>query len=138
MIIIIFHNIPEGIITYLTSMNNIKIGIKMSLAIAIHNIPEGISISMPIYYSTKSKSRALLYTFISGFSEFIGALITFLFLSNFITNVILGFIIAIISGLMIGISFLELIKEAKKYTHSYYIWILIGILLMLLNHFLLN
>ena len=53
MIIIILHNIPEGIITFITSSSNINLGLKLSIAIALHNIPEGISISIPIYYSTK-------------------------------------------------------------------------------------
>ena len=80
MLAIILHNIPEGIATFMTSSTNIKIGLSLSIAIALHNIPEGISISMPIYSSTKSKSKAILYTFISGFSEPIGSLIAYLFL----------------------------------------------------------
>ena len=54
------------------------------MAIALHNIPEGIAISIPIYYATKSKVKALYYTFISALSEPFGALITYLFLQNLI------------------------------------------------------
>ena len=35
------------------------------LAIALHNIPEGISIAVPIYYSTGSKFKAIIYTLLS-------------------------------------------------------------------------
>ena len=55
MIAIILHNIPEGIITYLSTEKNIKLGISLTIAIALHNIPEGISIAVPIYYGRKSR-----------------------------------------------------------------------------------
>ena len=56
---IILHNIPEGIITFLSSSQNIKLGIDLTIAIALHNVPEGISISIPIYGSTKNKKTAI-------------------------------------------------------------------------------
>ena len=40
MIVLMVHNFPEGIITFLSSLYQTKIGVKLSLAIAIHNIPE--------------------------------------------------------------------------------------------------
>ena len=43
MIALIIHNIPEGILTFLTSTVNIKLGLKLSLAIMMHNIPEDCS-----------------------------------------------------------------------------------------------
>ena len=63
MIVIVLHNIPEGIVTFIVSNKNIMLGISMCIAIALHNIPEGISIAVPIYYSTKSKKKAIFYTF---------------------------------------------------------------------------
>lgn len=139
MLVIMLHNIPEGIATYITTSNNLKLGIILTLAIALHNIPEGISISIPIYYSTKSKKKAFLYTFISGISEPIGAIICYLFLYKYITNDILGIIYSIISGMMINIGINELYKEAyslnKKYT---YIYFTLGLILILVNHFIFN
>lgn len=40
-IVLMLHNIPEGIITFLTSGNDLRLGIKIALAITLHNIPEG-------------------------------------------------------------------------------------------------
>ena len=91
MLAIIIHNIPEGIATFMATNSDIMLGLSLAIAIAIHNIPEGISISIPIYYATGSKFKALLYTFISGISEPFGALLTYLFLSNFINERIMGF-----------------------------------------------
>ena len=55
MIGIIMHNIPEGIVTFISTNQNTMLGISLVIAIGIHNIPEGISISVPIYYSTGSR-----------------------------------------------------------------------------------
>lgn len=137
MLVIILHNIPEGIVTFITSNNNIKLGITLSIAIALHNIPEGISIAIPIYYSTNSKIKAFLYTLISAISEPLGALLSYLFLSKYIDNTILGIIYAIIAGMMVNIAINELYKEAiktnKKNTFKYIIY---GSLLMIINHIL--
>ena len=52
------------------------LGISICIAIALHNIPEGISIAIPIYYSSKSKKKTILYTFIASLSEPFGAILT--------------------------------------------------------------
>lgn len=118
MIALMFHNIPEGIVTYITSGFDKDLGIKLAFTIAMHNIPEGICIAVPIYYATKNKLKSFSYTFISGISEPIGALLTFFFLSNFITQTILSFLYSITAGIMLYISFYELLKEAKKYKNN--------------------
>lgn len=137
MLVIIMHNIPEGIATYITTTNNTKLGIVLTIAIALHNIPEGISISIPIYYATNNKIKALVYTFISGISELIGAIISYLFLAKYINNTILGVIYSVIAGMMINIAINELYKESinynKKNTILYFI---MGIFIMMLNHIL--
>lgn len=138
MLAIILHNVPEGIATFMAANTNITLGISLAIAIALHNIPEGISISVPIYYATKSRGKALLYTFISGMSEVFGALITYLFLSNFINNRIMGFLFSLIAGIMIQISIYELIPTSLSYKNKKltYLFILIGSLFMLINHFI--
>lgn len=139
MFAIIVHNIPEGIATYITTNNNIKLGIVLSIAIALHNIPEGISISLPIYYSTNSKLKALSYTFISGMSELLGALLSYLFLKPYINDKIMAIIYAIIAGMMICISFNNLLPTAKRCNDNkiyMYIFIIIGSLIMIINHLL--
>jgi len=134
---IIMHNIPEGIITYLTSESNLHLGMTLTLAIALHNIPEGISISVPIYYSTGSRKKALLYTFISGISEPFGAFLACIFLSQFVNPFIMGLLYAFIAGIMVHISVYELLPEAISY-HKYKITFcsfLFGGIFMLLGHF---
>lgn len=138
VIALMFHNIPEGITTFLSSRHDLSLGLTLSLGIALHNIPEGISVAVPIYYATKSKKKAIIFTFISGFSEFIGAVLAYLFLAPFITNFILGAILSIAAGIMIYISIYELIPTSFKYPLNIRIllYFFIGIFVMVLCHFL--
>lgn len=115
MLAIILHNIPEGIATFMTSFTNITLGITLTIAIAMHNIPEGISISIPIFCATKSRFKALFYTFLSGASEPLGALLAYFFLRNLLNDTLMGFLYAIIAGIMIHISIYELLPTAFSY-----------------------
>mgnify|MGYP005787631577 FL=1 len=140
MLAIIIHNIPEGIATFLSSSTNMHLGLSLALAISFHNIPEGISIAIPIYFSTKSKIKAFLYTLISGLSEPLGAILAYLFLSNIINNFIMSIILAMIAGIMIHISIYELLTESlsykkRKLTITFFS---IGFIFMLTSHFLLG
>lgn len=137
MLAIIIHNIPEGIATFMATNSNIMLGISLTLAIALHNIPEGISISIPIYYATNSHFKAIFYTFISGISEPFGALLTYLFLSNFINDRIMGCLFGIIAGIMIHISIYELLPTANSYNKKgiVFLFFIIGVLFMIINHF---
>lgn len=138
MLAIILHNIPEGIATFMATSSDISLGISLTLAIAFHNIPEGISISIPIYYSSKSKLKAFNYTLISALSEPFGALLAFIFLRNFINNFILGILFAMIAGIMVHISIYELIPTSLKYKRSKttIIFMIIGVIIALTNHLL--
>lgn len=137
MFAIILHNIPEGIATFLSTTKDTALGISLAIAIAMHNIPEGISISVPIYYATKNKGKALLYTFISGLSEPLGAMLTYLFLLPFVNDIMLGLLFAFIAGIMIQISFTELLPTSDSYNENKItkIFFVIGIIFMLLKFF---
>lgn len=109
------HNFPEGIATFMASVSDLTIGISITVAIAIHNIPEGIAVSVPVYYATGSKKKALLWSVMSGFSEPVGAAAGYFILSMFKSDIILGFVFAMVAGIMIYISFDELLPAAHKY-----------------------
>lgn len=135
MIGIMLHNIPEGILTFVTSSINKKLGLSMAMAISMHNIPEGISISIPIYYSTKSKIKAVFYCFISALSEVFGALITYIFLYNYINDIFIASILSLVCGIMSYISLFELIPEILSYKNKklFYIFFIVGVIFMLIN-----
>ena len=138
MLAIILHNIPEGIATFISTTKDTSLGISLATSIAFHNIPEGISISVPIYYSTKSKTKAILYTFISALSEPIGAILTYLFLLPFVNDILLGLLFSLIAGIMLQISLTELLPESisYKYPKLTKLFFLIGIIFMLLKIFI--
>lgn len=138
MVAIILHNIPEGIATFISTTKDTSLGISLAIAIAMHNIPEGISISVPIYYATKSKSRAFLYTLISGLSELVGAILTYLFLLPFITDIILGLLFSLIAGIMLHISFTEILPTSLNYNEIKItkLFFIIGMIFMLLKYFI--
>lgn len=114
MIAMILHNIPEGIITYITTTNDFKLGFLIAISIMLHNIPEGLLIAVPIYKSTKKRGYALFLTIISGMSEFLGALLSYLFLYKYIDDLGLGIIYSITAGIMITISLYELAPIIKN------------------------
>lgn len=82
------HNFPEGLATFISALQDPSIAIPITIAIAIHNIPEGIAVSVPIYYATGSKKKAFFYSFLSGLSEPIGAIVGYLILLPFTTRVV--------------------------------------------------
>ena len=136
MIAITLHNFPEGIATFMSSYQNATLGISISFAIAMHNIPEGIAVAMPIYYSTGDKTKALKYTLCSGLSEPFGAVMAYLILKPFISEFLLGLIFAFVMGIMLYISFEELIPSSREYGYynlSLYS-IFAGICLMPITH----
>ncbi len=138
MFAIIMHNIPEGIATFMTTSTNLSLGLSLTIAIALHNIPEGISIAVPIYYSTGNRKKALFYTLVSAISEPFGALLAFLFLKPFMNNLVMGLLMAVIAGIMSYISFFELLPKSLSYKNKSlsYIFFVIGIIFMAINHFL--
>lgn len=110
------------------------LGISICIAIALHNIPEGISIAIPIYYSTKSKKKAIFYTFIAGLSEPLGAVLTGLFLVNYINDMVLGLLFAFIAGIMIQISSLKLLPTGSDYDKKLsLIFFIVGVIVMLIS-----
>ena len=126
MISLLIHNIPEGIICAMSSYNDIELGLKMSFMIMIHNIPEGICISLPIYYATKSRGKALLYTVISSLGEILGAIITMLFLYRYIAGYIMYIIYMVTAGIMITLSVCKILKEGISL--KVFKWLIIGVL----------
>ena len=130
---IIIHNIPEGMATFISYTSNPTIGIKLAIAIALHNIPEGIAIAIPIYYATKDLKKASIYTIISGLSEFIGALITYLFLKDYITPLLQSITLTITAGIMISISISEYLPHSKTYNVKNNVYFFIGSIIMILT-----
>ncbi len=137
---IAIHNFPEGMAVLATSLSSVDLGMMMAVAIAIHNIPEGIAVSVPIYYATGNRKKAFAYSFLSGVSEPIGAVLCYVLLFQFLTPMVLVIILAAVGGIMGFICFDELLPIAIKYgdEHLMLSGMLSGMAIMALSIFLLS
>lgn len=96
------------------------IGFSVALAIALHNIPEGIAVALPIYHATGKKRMAIWYSFWTGMTEPLGALIGLALLHWFLPQVFVGFFMAAVVGIMIYISFDTLLPLSHEYGDWHY------------------
>lgn len=138
-IAICVHNFPEGMATFLSTTQSLQLGASVAIAIAIHNIPEGIAVAMPIYHITGKKRYAMLYASLSGLTEPLGAFIGLFLLKLLFPQMIVGFLLAAVAGIMIYISFDTLLPLAKEYGnwHLSMIGIVTGMLFIWLSLLLL-
>jgi ZIP family zinc transporter len=129
------HNFPEGLITFMAAMTDPSLGIAIAAAVAIHNIPEGIAVAAPIYYSTGSRRKALLYSAGSGLSEPVGGLCAYLFLSQAANGGLFGKAFAVVGGIMVYISLQQLLPAAILYSGSGRVikWSFFGMAVMALS-----
>lgn len=132
---IAIHNFPEGFATFISALENPTLGITIAFAIAIHNIPEGMAVSLPIYHATGDKKSAFWYATLSGLAEPVGALVGFFLLFPFMGGAALGITFGLVAGIMVYISFDELLPAARVYgnAHTTIAGITIGMLVMAIS-----
>lgn len=114
---IAIHNFPEGLATFMATIEEPALGVAFAFAIAIHNIPEGIAVSIPVYRATGSRLKAFWYSFLSGLAEPVGAVVGFFLLHEFINEYFFGVVFAGVAGIMVYVSLDELLPTAKQYDH---------------------
>lgn len=112
---IAIHNFPEGMASFVSATQSLRLAIPIIAAIAIHNIPEGIAIAMPIYYSTGSRRVAMHYSILAGLAEPVGALIGYFILLPFMSRELNSLLFAFVAGIMVFISLDELLPSAEIY-----------------------
>lgn len=114
------HNFPEGLSTFFMTTQSITLGVSVAIAIAIHNIPAGIAIALPIYHATGRKKLAILYSFLSGISELVGAVIGLFLFQTIFPQFAVGIIFAAVAGILIYISFDTLLPLSREYGDGHY------------------
>ncbi|WP_417327811.1 zinc transporter ZupT [Halarcobacter sp.] len=113
------HNFPEGFATFISALDSLTLGVTIALAIAIHNIPEGMAVSLPIYHATGEKKKAFWYATLSGLAEPVGAVLGYFLLLPLMGDATLGITFAVVAGIMIYISFDELLPAARVYGNAH-------------------
>ena len=112
---IALHNFPEGLATFVSALNEPGLGIPIVAAIAIHNIPEGIAVAAPVYQATGSRAKAFWLALASGLAEPVGAMLGWLVLMPVMNDAVFGVVFAGVAGIMVFISFDELLPAACEY-----------------------
>jgi ZIP family zinc transporter len=126
------HNFPEGMATFASALADVSLGTSIAVAVAIHNIPEGIAVAVPIYFATRSRRKAFIYSFATGLAEPVGAVLVYLLLMPFINDVVVGAMLAVVGGIMVFISFDELLPTAREYGrgHTAIVGVVLGMAVM--------
>lgn len=129
------HNFPEGLGTFATALTDIKLGVIIAIAVAIHNIPEGIAVSVPLFYATGNRNKAFFYSFLSGLSEPMGAILGFLILMPLLSELFVASLLASVAGIMVYISVDEIIPTAHRtgHGHAVILGLVLGMLIMALS-----
>jgi len=129
------HNFPEGLATFLATLDDPSVGTAIAVAIALHNIPEGISVAVPIYYASGSRKSAFVYSLLSGFAEPVGAIGGYLLLRPVLSNAVTGAMFAGVAGIMVYISLDELLPTSRAYSkgHDSLFGLLTGMVVMALS-----
>jgi zinc transporter ZupT len=112
---ILLHNFPEGLATFVGALANTTLGVGLAVAIGVHNLPEGICVAVPIYYATGSRWKGFAAAFVSGLAEPVGAVLGYAVLASVVGQLAYGILFGIIAGMMVFISFHELLPTAQRY-----------------------
>lgn len=126
--VVALHNLPEGLATFVSTLQEPAGGITLAVAIAIHNVPEGLAVAAPIYAATRSKVQAMLWATVSGLAEPVGGVIGYLLLAFLLPDEWISITLALVAGMMIAVSFLELLPAARRY-ETHYTQTLVGFFL---------
>merc|ERR1719492_294328 len=107
---IAIHNFPEGLATFVATLDNTAVGATLAIAIAIHNIPEGLCVALPIYYASggtlRGRLKAFLWGLLSGLSEPVGALIGYGIIratGSDMNQTVYGVLFGLVAGMMVMI-----------------------------------
>jgi ZIP family zinc transporter len=111
---VFIHNFPEGMATFIGTLKDFELGVLITIAIALHNIPEGIAVAATVASHNKNKFRPFLWSFVSGISEPLGALLVGFVLFPFINDVLLGAMLSVVGGFMVYISLDELLPMSRS------------------------
>lgn len=138
---IFIHNFPEGMAVFVGSLKEIELGILLAIAITLHNIPEGIAVAIPVYASNNyNKKKAFLWSFVTGLSEPLGALVVWLILFPFINDFVINAMLAVVAGFMVYISLDELLPVSRSLgkEHISILGIISGMIVMTISLVLLG
>jgi|SRR3990170_8887179 len=130
------HNFIDGLIIGASYLVSIEVGIATTLAVMLHEIPQEIGDFGVLIYSGFTRTKALLFNFISGLAAVAGVLVA-LFLGS-TGELLIIWLLPIAAGGFIYIAMSDLIPELHKAEHDLkhsilqFVFVALGIIAMLL------
>lgn len=132
---LVLHNIIEGMAVYTTILSDAKLGLAVTLGIGFHNIPLGMVIAATFYQSNENFWKTITIISAVALSTFVGGLVMFFLNLSTINPILLGTLLSITLGMLVFITFSELIpriRESKNKKISY-LGMIIGIMILLIS-----
>lgn len=111
-----FHNFVDGALIAASFAISIPLGITTTFAITVHEIPQEIGDFAILVHGGFSRTKTLLFNFVSSLTAILGALATFFFAKNI--EGIIPIILAIAGGGFVYIATADLIPEIHKETNK--------------------
>ena len=109
-----FHNIIDGVLIAIAFMVDIKVGILTTIAVILHEFPQEIGDYSLLLHSGFSKTKALVWNFISSLTGVLGALVAYFILNGATTY--LPLLLAFTAGGFIYIALADIIPELHSHS----------------------
>lgn len=106
------HNFLDGVVIAISFMSNTALGIITTIAIIAHEIPQEIADFSILIYGGFSRTKALVYNFLTALTAVVGALVAYFFSSAIENSSI--FLTSLAAGGFIYIASTDLIPEIHK------------------------
>ncbi len=136
IIVLIIHNIIEGMAIYFVTLSDLSLGIMMSIGVGIHNLPLGVMIGS-VYSESSEKKSLTIPMILLSVSTFLGGLIPFSLKLTSASNIFMGILLSLVLGMLFYLVFFELlpkVKDTKNKDMTIY-GIVSGVLIFLLTLF---
>ena len=118
-----------------SALEDDKLGITVTLGIALHNIPEGIAVAVPCLAARPdSPWISFVLASVSGLAEPLGALVTLGLIRHFGVQsdledsgtgsmLTLENWLSLVAGIMMTVAVVELYPEANRHKQSFWMWV---------------
>ncbi|MDT0203516.1 ZIP family metal transporter [Nocardioides sp. AE5] len=108
------HNLPEGLATFVTTLDDPQAGVAVAVAIAVHNVPEGVAVAAPFFGAGLGRAKAFGAAALSGLAEPVGALLGYLLLVALLPPAAFAVVFGAVAGIMLHIALTELLPMARR------------------------